>query len=117
MEEATFLTKFATKVSVIHRRDTLRASKIMQDRAFNNSKIEFIWDAVVDEVLGKKETGVSGLKLRNVKTQQISDLEIDGLFVAIGHNPNKEIFKGQIDLDRLGYGNTEPYPTRSNVPR
>src|SRR5438105_7618474 len=98
MEEATFLTKFATKVSVIHRRDTLRASKIMQDRAFGNSKIEFIWDTVVDEVVGRKETGVTGLKLRNVRTQQTSELKIDGLFVAIGHNPNTEIFKGQIEL-------------------
>jgi thioredoxin reductase (NADPH) len=116
MEEATFLTKFATKVSVIHRRDTLRASKIMQDRAFGNPKIAFIWDTVVDEVLGKKETGVTGLKLKNVRTQQISDLKIDGLFVAIGHNPNTDIFKGQIDLDGLGYVKTQPDSTRTNIP-
>src|SRR5437588_10619169 len=116
MEEATFLTKFATKVSVIHRRDTLRASKIMQDRALANSKIEFIWDTVVDEVLGKRGTGVTGLKLRNVKTQQTSDLQIDGLFVAIGHNPNTDIFKGQIDLDSLGYVKTQPDSTRTNIP-
>ena len=116
MEEATFLTKFATKVSVIHRRDTLRASKIMQDRAFANPKIQFVWDTVVDEVLGKKETGVIGLKLRNVRTQQTSDLRIDGLFVAIGHNPNTDIFKGQIDLDSLGYVKTQPDSTRTNVP-
>src|SRR5438128_2190937 len=92
MEEATFLTKFATKVSLIHRRDTLRASKIMQDRAFSNPKIQLVWDTVVDEVIGKKETGVTGLRLRNVKTQNTSELQVDGLFVAIGHNPNTEIF-------------------------
>ena len=116
MEEATFLTKFATKVSVIHRRDTLRASKIMQDRAFNNPKIHFIWDTAVEEVLGKRETGVTGLKLRNVKTQQASQLNVDGLFVAIGHNPNTDIFKGQIELDGLGYIKTQPDSTRTNIP-
>src|SRR5262244_3913536 len=98
MEEATFLTKFATKVSVIHRRDVLRASKIMQDRAINNPKVHFILDTVVEEVMGTKETGVAALKLRNVKTRHPSQLKVDGLFVAIGHNPNTDIFKGQIDL-------------------
>ncbi len=116
VEEATFLTKFATKVSLIHRRDTLRASKIMQDRAFSNSKIEFVWDSVVDEVIGKKETGVTGLKLRNVKTQSLSELKVDGLFVAIGHNPNTDIFKGQIDLDSHGYIKTHHDSTRTNIP-
>jgi thioredoxin reductase (NADPH) len=116
MEEATFLTKFATKVSVIHRRETLRASKIMQERAFENPKIKFIWNTIVDEVLGQKGTGVTGLKLRNVKTEQTSELKVDGLFVAIGHNPNTDIFKGQIDLDSHGYIKTEPDSTRTNVP-
>jgi thioredoxin reductase (NADPH) len=116
MEEATFLTKFATKVSVIHRRDTLRASKIMQERAFDNPRIEFIWDTVVDEVVGKRETGVTGLKLRNVKTDQTSEFKVDGLFVAIGHNPNTDIFKGQIDLDSHGYIKTQPDSTRTNIP-
>jgi thioredoxin reductase (NADPH) len=116
MEEATFLTKFATKVSVIHRRDTLRASKIMQDRAFENPKISFVWNTIVEEVIGQKGTGVTGLKLRDVKTQQTSDLRVDGLFIAIGHNPNTDIFKGQIDLDRHGYIKTEPDSTRTNVP-
>src|SRR5215471_6031586 len=116
MEEATFLTKFATKVSVIHRRETLRASKIMQERAFENPKIKFIWNTVVEEVVGQRGTGVTGLKLRNVKTQQSSDLRIDGLFIAIGHNPNTDIFKGQIDLDSHGYIKTEPDSTRTNVP-
>ena len=116
MEEATFLTKFATKVSLIHRRETLRASKIMQERAFQNPKIKFIWNTIVDEVLGQKGTGVTGLKLRNVKTEQASELKVDGLFVAIGHNPNTDIFKGQIDLDNRGYIKTEPDSTRTSVP-
>jgi thioredoxin reductase (NADPH) len=111
MEEATFLTKFATKVSLIHRRETLRASKIMQERAFENPKIKFIWNTIVDEVLGQKGTGVTG-----VRTQQTSELKIDGLFVAIGHNPNTDIFKGQIDLDSHGYIKTESNSTRTNVP-
>ncbi len=105
MEEAIFLTKFATKVSVIHRRDTLRASKIMQDRAFANPKILFVWNTVVEDVLGARQAGVSGLRLRNVKTQELSELNVDGLFVAIGHNPNTEIFRGQIQLDDRGYIN------------
>jgi len=116
MEEATFLTKFATKVSVIHRRDVLRASKIMQDRAFGNPKIQFIWDTVVDHVVGTKETGVTGLKLKNVKTLEASELKVDGLFVAIGHNPNTDIFKGQIELDSHGYIKTQPDSTRTNIP-
>src|SRR5436190_21112814 len=93
MEEATFLTKFATKVSVIHRRETLRASKIMQERALHNPKIHFVWNTLVEEILGSRETGVTGLKVRNSKTQGVSELKVDGLFVAIGHNPNTEIFK------------------------
>ena len=116
MEEATFLTKFATNVSVIHRRDVLRASKIMQDRAMKNPKIHFIYNTVVEEVLGTKQTGVTGLKLRNVKSRDLSELRVDGLFVAIGHNPNTEIFKGQIDLDERGYIKTQPDSTRTNIP-
>ena len=116
MEEATFLTKFATKVSVIHRREALRASKIMQDRAFANKKIDFVWNTVVEEILGSRETGVTGLKVRNIKTQGVSELKVDGLFVAIGHNPNTEIFKGQVDLDDHGYIKTQPDSTRTNIP-
>lgn len=116
MEEATFLTKFATKVSVIHRRDTLRASKIMQDRALQNPKIEFIWNTVVEQVLGSKETGVSGLRLRNIRNQAESELKVDGLFVAIGHNPNTDIFAGQVELDERGYVKTQPDSTRTNIP-
>ena len=116
MEEATFLTKFATKVSVIHRRDTLRASKIMQDRALENPKIKFIWNTVVDEVVGQKGAGVTALKLRDVKTHQTSELKVDGLFVAIGHNPNTDIFKGQLDLDSHGYIKTQPDSMRTSIP-
>src|SRR5437870_9460531 len=116
MEEATFLTKFATRVSVIHRRDVLRASKIMQDRAFSNPKVHFIWNSVVDHVRGTRETGVTGLKLRNVKTLEASDLKVDGLFVAIGHNPNTDVFEGQIELDSHGYIKTLADSTRTNIP-
>jgi thioredoxin reductase (NADPH) len=116
MEESTFLTKFATEVNLIHRRDTLRASKIMQDRATTNPKIKFHWNTAVDEVLGSKDTGVTGLRLVNVQTKEKSQLDVDGLFIAIGHNPNTEIFKGQIDLDDLGYVRTQPNSTRTNVP-
>jgi thioredoxin reductase (NADPH) len=116
MEEATFLTKFATKVSLIHRRDVLRASKIMQDRALKNSKIQFLLNTVVEEVVGSKEAGVEKLKLRNVKTRDLSELTVEGLFVAIGHNPNTDIFKGQVDLDEKGYVKTQPDSTRTNIP-
>jgi thioredoxin reductase (NADPH) len=116
LEEATFLTKFATKVSLIHRRDVFRGSKIMQDRATNNPKIQFVINTVVEEVVGSKETGVTALKLRNIKTRDLSELKVDGLFVAIGHNPNTEIFKGQVDLDEKGYITTQPDSTRTNIP-
>lgn len=115
MEEATFLTKFATEVNVIHRRDSLRASKIMQDRAIANPKVRFIWDTVVEDVEGDREKGVTGLKLKNLKTQEASALEVDGLFVAIGHHPNTEIFRGQVDLDDKGYVKTRPGSTRTNI--
>jgi len=116
MEEATFLTKFATKVSLIHRRDAFRASKIMLDRAKNNPKIRFVLNTVVEEVVGSKDGGVTGLKLRDVKSSASSELKVDGLFIAIGHNPNTEIFKGQIDLDENGYIKTQPGSTRTNIP-
>jgi len=116
MEEATFLTKFATEVNVIHRRDSLRASKIMQDRALANPKVKFHWNTAVEEVVGTPENGVSGLRLVNTQTKQNSQLDVDGLFIAIGHNPNTEVFKGQIDLDDLGYIRTQASSTRTNVP-
>jgi thioredoxin reductase (NADPH) len=101
MEEATFLTRYANHVTVIHRRDTLRASKIMQDRAFKNPKISFIWDTEITEVLGENE--VTGLQLHNVKTDEVSILPVQGFFLAIGHNPNTELFKGILDMDNIGY--------------
>jgi len=101
MEEANFLTKFASKVTIIHRRDEFRASKIMVDRALKNPKVEVIWDSVVTEVVG--EGTVTGVKLRNTKTDEESDFATDGLFVAIGHTPNTDLFKGQLELNDKGY--------------
>jgi len=113
MEEATFLTKFATRVFVVHRRDKLRASKIMQDRAFKNEKITFIWNSVVEEILGKEV--VTGVRLRNLQTDQTSDLSCAGMFVAIGHNPNTSLFAGQTEMDTKGYILTKN-GTATNVP-
>ncbi|GAA5048523.1 thioredoxin reductase (NADPH) [Thermocatellispora tengchongensis] len=101
MEEATFLTRFARSVTVVHRRDTLRASKIMQDRAFANEKIRFLWDSEVVDVLGEER--VSGVRVRNLKTGEESELPVTGVFVAIGHDPRNELVKGQIELDDEGY--------------
>jgi thioredoxin reductase (NADPH) len=101
LEEATFLTRFAKSVTIVHRRDSLRASKIMQDRATSNPKIKFAWDSVVEEVLG--EDRVTGLRLRNVKTDAESVLPVTGLFVAIGHDPRSELFTGQLPVDEEGY--------------
>jgi thioredoxin reductase (NADPH) len=103
MEEANFLTKFAKKVTVIHRREELRASKIMQDRALANPKIEFIFNTTVDEVIGTKETGVTSLKLRNLVTNESFEHATQGLFVAIGHTPNTAPYVGQLELDQAGY--------------
>lgn len=101
MEEALFLTRFGKTVSIVHRRDSLRASKIMQQRAFEHAKIHFKWDSVVEEVLGEK--GVTGVRLRNVKTGAVSALPCDAVFVAIGHTPNTQVFEGQLPLDDNGY--------------
>jgi len=101
IEEGTFLTKFASKVTIVHRRDALRASKIMQDRAFKNPKIEFIWDSVIEEVLGADK--VEGARVKNVKTGETSEVKVDGIFVAIGHTPNTGIFEGQLERDKTGY--------------
>jgi len=119
IEEATFLTKFASKVTIVHRRNELRASKIMQDRAFKNPKIAFIWDSVVNEILGKSENGkrsLTGVKLKNVKTGAESTLQTDGLFVGIGHRPNTELFKGQLDMNSVGYLVTNEHSTKTNIP-
>jgi thioredoxin reductase (NADPH) len=101
MEEATFLTKFATRVTIVHRREALRASKIMQDRAHRNSKIAFAWNSVVEEVLGTDQ--VQGIRLRDLVSGKVSEMKIDGVFVAIGHVPNTRVFEGQIELDKAGY--------------
>lgn len=116
VEEATFLTKFASKVYIVHRRDELRASKAMQTRAFNNEKIEMVWNAVVDEVLGAPESGVTGLRLKDTKTGETNVLDCQGLFVAIGHDPNTQMFKGKLDMDENGYLLVEKGSSRTNVP-
>lgn len=106
IEEATFLTKFASKVSIVHRRDTLRASKIMQDKAAKNPKIAFVWDSIVEEIVGKEENGrklVTGVRLKNVRTGASSILRTDGVFMGIGHKPNTDLFKGQLEMDGVGY--------------
>ncbi|MGH7602128.1 MAG: FAD-dependent oxidoreductase, partial [bacterium] len=103
MEDSTFLTKFASKVTIVHRRDTLRASKIMQERAFKNPKISFIWNSVVEEIRDVSKGTVTGVTLRNVNTNERTQMRCDGVFVAIGHQPNTEIFKDQINLDEQGY--------------
>jgi thioredoxin reductase (NADPH) len=119
MEESTYLTKFASKVTVVHRRNQLRASKIMQERAFNNPKISFIWDSVVEEILGEKKNGkksVTGARLKNLKTNRSEVVACDGVFLAIGHQPNTAIFRGQIELDERGYIITRHGSTSTNVP-
>ncbi len=116
MEEATFLTKFATRVSVVHRRETLRASKIMQDRARRNERIAWIWDTAVEEILGADQGKVTGVRLRNLKSGQVSEMPVGGVFVAIGHTPNTQLFAGQLELDPGGYVVTQPGSTRTSVP-
>ncbi len=103
LEEAIFLTKFASKVTVVHRRDELRASKIMQDRAFAHEKIEFIWDSLVSEILGEDGGLVKGVRIKNVKSDEESEFPCEGVFIAIGHDPNTKIFQGEIELDDKGY--------------
>lgn len=113
MEEATFLTKFASKVTIVHRRDSLRASKIMQDRAFANPKIEFVWDSVITQIVGNGK--VAGARVKNLKTGAETELVAGGVFVAIGHTPNTHLFEGQLDLSG-GYIVTEAEGTQSSVP-
>jgi thioredoxin reductase (NADPH) len=116
MEEATFLTKFASKVSLVHRRDTFRASPIMVDRARTSDKIEFVLDSVVEDVLGDEVGRVTGVIVRNVKTDETTEIPAEGLFVAIGHDPNTALFRGQIDMDDAGYVVTKGKTTETNVP-
>jgi thioredoxin reductase (NADPH) len=115
MEEATFLTKFASKVTVIHRREELRASKIMQQRAFDNPKIDFLYNKVISEVIGTQSEGVKAVKLKDTTTGKESEFACQGVFLAIGHTPNTEVFRGEIDLDEKGYVITEKSSTRTNI--
>jgi thioredoxin reductase (NADPH) len=116
MEEATFLTRYAAKVYVVHRRDKLRASKIMQEKAFRNEKIEFIWNTAVEEIEGAPEAGVTGVRLRNLHSGEEKEFSCSGVFIAIGHKPNTHLFKGQLDMDEVGYLKTSGHSTATNVP-
>jgi thioredoxin reductase (NADPH) len=119
LEEASYLTNHASKVTIIHRRNELRASKAMQERVKKNLKIDFIWDSVVEEVIGIKNATpkkMIGLKLKNVKTGAITEFKCDGLFLGIGHEPNTALFKGILDMDSVGYLKTKPYGTATNIP-
>jgi thioredoxin reductase (NADPH) len=115
MEEATFLTKFARQVTVVHRRDTLRASKIMQERAFKNPKIDFVWNATIDEIRDVKAGKVTGIRLRDLKTSAVNERPVDGVFIAIGHTPNTRVFRGLLDMDEVGYIKTHE-GTKTSVP-
>jgi len=116
MEEATFLTRYASRVFVVHRRDKLRASKIMQEKAFRNDKIEFIWNTGVDRILGNADQGVTGVHLRHLETNEETVFDCDGVFIAIGHKPNTDLFKGLIDMDSVGYLKTSGHSTATNIP-
>jgi thioredoxin reductase (NADPH) len=114
MEEATFLTRFCSKVTIVHRRNALRASRIMQDRAAANPKINFVWNSVVEEIFGEQKTGVSGVRLRDVNGTS-SDFRTDAVFVAIGHQPNTHLFQGQLEMDEVGYLKVRSGSTYTNV--
>jgi thioredoxin reductase (NADPH) len=116
MEEATFLTRYASKVFVVHRRNKLRASKIMQEKAFQNQKIEFLWHTEVDEILGTQKDGVTGVRLRNSRNGESRIFDCEGVFVAIGHKPNTDLFKGQLEMDAVGYIKTSGHTTSTNIP-
>jgi thioredoxin reductase (NADPH) len=116
MEEATFLAKFSPKVTIVHRRESFRASPIMVDRARSNDRIDFVLDSVVEEVLGAEGGSVTGVLVRNVKTGEETELKADGLFVAIGHDPNTALFRGQLDMDEAGYIVTKGKSTETNIP-
>tara|TARA_A100001015_G_scaffold277971_1_gene337697 strand:+ start:3283 stop:4230 length:948 start_codon:yes stop_codon:yes gene_type:complete len=117
VEEAMFLTKFASNVKLIHRRDSLRAEKMLQNKLMANKKIEIVWDSVVEEVIGDEDPKtVKGLKIKNLKTNKIDELKIDGLFIAIGHDPATQLFKDQLNMDKEGYLVTKSDSTETNVP-
>ena len=116
VEEALYLTNHASKVTLVHRRDSLRSEKILQDRLFKNSKVEMRWNSVLEEVAGAEDPlGVTGATLRNVKTGDVETIPVDGVFVAIGHTPNTELFKGSLDMDSEGYLVTKPDSTQTNI--
>ena len=116
VEEALYLTNHASKVTLVHRRDQLRAEKILQERLFKHPKVEIVWDTVLDEVVGESNPpGVTGVKLRNVKSDTVSEMAMDGVFIAIGHSPNTGIFQGKLDMDDEGYLITAPDSTRTNI--
>jgi thioredoxin reductase (NADPH) len=117
VEEALYLTNHASKVTLIHRRDSFRAEKILQDRLFKNEKVEVIWDSALDEVLGGGDPlEVTGARVRNVKTGDTQDIPVEGVFIAIGHDPATEVFKGKVDMDDEGYVLTAPDSTATNIP-
>ena len=115
-EEAIFLTKFASKVTIVHRRDELRASKIMQDRVFKNNNIEIMWNSAVEDITGNKDSGVTGAVIKDTISGEIKNITCDGVFMAIGHIPNTKVFQGQLDLDKKGYIVTKPDSTDTNIP-
>jgi thioredoxin reductase (NADPH) len=117
VEEAMFLTKFATKVKLIHRRDTLRAEKMLQKKLMENKKIEIIWDSAIEEVIGDSEPkNVTAIKVKNLKTNKIDEIKVHGLFIAIGHDPATALFKDQLNMDKEGYLLTKPDSTETNIP-
>ncbi len=118
MEEANYLTRHASKVHLIHRRDEFRASKIMQDRVLNNPKVEVIYNSVLEDILGDHDPvkKVTGIRVRNMVTGEVSERPMGGVFIAIGHKPNSDLFKGILDMDDVGYIKTQPYSSRTNIP-
>ena len=117
VEEALYLSQMASRVTLIHRRDQLRAEKVLQDRLFRNAKVEIVWDSVVDEILGREQPlAVTGLRLKNVGTGELSEIALDGVFIAIGHDPATKLVKGQLEMDRDGYVITAPDSTVTSVP-
>ena len=115
-EEATFLTKFASKVTIVHRRDALRASKIMQDRVFANDNIDIMWNSSVEDIIGTRDSGVTGVVLKDTISGDKKEIKCDGIFMAIGHTPNTAIFEAQLELDKNGYIITKPDSTYTNIP-
>jgi thioredoxin reductase (NADPH) len=119
LEEASYLTNHASRVTIVHRRNELRASKAMQERVKKNPKIDFIWDSTIEEILGTREGApkkMTGLKLKNLKTGAVVEFNCDGLFLGIGHEPSTQLFKGVLEMDSIGYIKTKPFRTETNIP-